>query len=359
MKVLHLIQKNQLRGAEVFTCQLAKLQQREGHDVKVVALFAGEADLPFKTKSLGRPSNRRFVDYFGWKQLAEIIEEFQPDIVQANAGDTLKYAVFSRKLFRWKVPIIARNASTVSLYIKSTHQRWLNNILYRAVDYVISVSEASKKDLNKIFSATQAKSCTIPIGVDISKKASVVEGFEKDHFNIVHVGGFSFEKNHKMLVEAFAELHRQYSSIRLHLIGDGILKNNILQMAIELGLQKVVSFHGYRNNAVDYIHSADLLVLPSVIEGLPGVILEAQYYKTPVLATDVGGVSEIIAHGTTGWMIEPDIQQLVGGILKVLEMDAASKENVVKNAHEQVIQHYNNEVIAKKFLQVYRQVLKR
>jgi len=95
LKILQLIQKKQYRGAEVFGCQLSNHLMALGHEVEVYSIYDGNAPLSFQgkeVKTLSRPKNRRFVDYVGWRKLARVIEEFEPDIIQANAADTLKYA---------------------------------------------------------------------------------------------------------------------------------------------------------------------------------------------------------------------------------------------------------------------------
>src|SRR5688572_23199460 len=111
-----------------------------GHEVNVVSLLPGNAEMPFKGKmiQLGRPLGKRFMDVKGWRELSKHIGQFNPDVVQANAGDTLKYAVLSKLFFGWKVPIVFRNASTISLYMKTTWVRRFNRFLLSRVAYVVS-----------------------------------------------------------------------------------------------------------------------------------------------------------------------------------------------------------------------------
>jgi len=104
----------------MFASQLATHMNQQGHEAILVFVFPGTAALPFNGKMLHLDGNakNRLWDVKAWKKLARIIQEEKPDIIQANAGDTLKYAAFSKMLYRWKQPIVFRNASTISLYIK-------------------------------------------------------------------------------------------------------------------------------------------------------------------------------------------------------------------------------------------------
>src|SRR5687768_8044683 len=121
MKIFQLIQKPQLRGAEIFACQLSTELSNRGHECVVITLFQGASKLPFAGRiiPLGLSKRTRFVDWRGWKKLADLVKKEEPDILQANAGDTLKYAIISKLIFRWKTKVVFRNASTVSLYIKN------------------------------------------------------------------------------------------------------------------------------------------------------------------------------------------------------------------------------------------------
>lgn len=361
MKILHLIQKKQRRGAEIFTAQLGNHQLVQGHEVRLIALFFGQANLPFEGEiiSLDRSGKRRLVDVEGWQQLAQHIREFQPDIVQANAGDTLKYAVFSKLFCRWKAPIIFRNASTVSQYIKNPLVKLLNALLYKNTAHVISVSAASRGDLNNLFRTTKAKTTVIPIGIEINALATEAIHFDPAYFHILHIGGFSFEKNHAGLLHIFKMLQQSYPDVQLHLIGDGSLREEVENMSVSLGLQNAITFHGAIEQPLDYIQAAQVLVLPSILEGLPGAILEAQYCKTPVVANNVGGISEIVQNNHTGWLVEKgDEEAFAEAIQEVIKAKPEDLKQITDAAYQQVVEQYDNRVIAERFVEVYEGVAK-
>ena len=122
MKIIQLIQKPQLRGAEIFACQLSSHLQEMGNEVLVVTIFEGDSELPFSGKiiELNLKPKYRFFDLKGWKEFHRIIKEFKPDVIQANAADTLKFASSSKRIFKWSVPIIFRNANKMGDFINSS-----------------------------------------------------------------------------------------------------------------------------------------------------------------------------------------------------------------------------------------------
>lgn len=361
MKIIQLIQRPQPRGAEMFAAQLSKHLESLGHTSTLVTIFDSTAKQNYNAsyQILGANPKARFWDKKGWENLAKLITDQKPDIIQANAGDTLKYAVFSKMIYGWKQPIIFRNASTLSSYIKSPFQKIYNNYLYSQTDVIASVSEHSKNDLLKVFPGLKKKTTTIPIGLE--EKKAVDNPFASTHpeqINLVHVGGFSFEKNHAGLLRIFLSIQIQNPNIHLWLIGDGPLRNQVETFVSENNLQSNVHFTGFINNPLDYIANAHALLLPSVIEGLPGVILEAMLYKTLVIAYNVGGISEVLKHKETGWLVTSGNEvAFEEAVVEALQIAEPEKQQIIAEAVRQVEEQYMNSHIAVNFVQLYEKVL--
>ncbi|NNT72558.1 glycosyltransferase [Flavobacterium sp. IMCC34852] len=354
MVIFQLIQKSQLRGAEMFAAQLSTHLEQLGHKVYLISLFPGQSELPFSGEqiSLNRPIAKRWTDYQGWNALNQLIQKHQPDIIQCNAGDTLKFAVLSQKIFRWEQPIIARNASMVSLYIKNPLTKWINKKLYQNAAMVVSVSENSKKDLNSLFPETTSKTIVLPVGIEINTVHETNwKGGNHAKHHIIHVGGFSFEKNHEGLLSIFKQFLTKYPDAHLHLLGEGPKKNEIVQLATDMNLLDKVTFYGWVANPMDYIAKADLLVLPSIIEGLPGVILEAMHCKVPVVAYNVGGISEVVQNLITGFLVPKNEEAIF--VTAMHQALTENKEVLLKNAFDLVNDKYSNVTIAKQFESVY------
>ncbi|WP_315817025.1 glycosyltransferase [Paraflavitalea speifideaquila] len=287
MTILHLVQKPQMRGAEIFAAQLASHTHRHGHKVILVPIFPGNIQLPFEGKTInlgGKPGHRLF-NFTAWRRLARIIKQEKPDLIQANAGDTLKYAVFSKLIFRWKQPIIFRNASTISLYIKTWPARQWNRFLFRHTDSIVSVSKTAASDFATLYPRFLNKIVIVPIGIEetpvVQKKHPALLNGSGLHPVFVHVGGFTYEKNHIRLIAIFQDLLNLYPAARLHLVGDGPLRKDIEEIVRQKGLTNYIRFLGAQKDVMPLIAAADVLLLPSIIEGLPGVILEAFIARYP------------------------------------------------------------------------------
>ena len=106
-------------------------------------------------------------------------------------------------------------------------------------------------------------------------------------YGVLHVGAFSAVKNQGYLVDAFSLLHQEFPNSTLLFVGDGELIDNVKNKVINLGLESAVRFLGYRNDVNKIMQAADLFVLPSTIEGLPFVAIEAQAAGLPCIITSV------------------------------------------------------------------------
>lgn len=357
MKILQLIQKKQLRGAELFACLLSNHLQQKGHTTKVLALTDGSVSLPSKetVEVLYADLNHRFWDVKGWKALAKFIHTFEPDLIQVNAGDTLKYAVLSKLMYHWKQPVVFRNASMMSSYVKNPFTKWLNRFLLGKTNHIASVSLFTKNDLEKNFGIKASCISVLPVGVEEFYPHTVKE--KNNELKLLHIGGFSFEKNHEGLLRIFEAILKQVPQAHLTLVGDGALRNHIEKMVHTKGLSDRVCFTGNVLHVEAYLQKADVFILPSIIEGLPSVILEAFNCSVPVIAYNTGGISELV-NEETGWLVplhhEADFAE------RILEVAALNKSILAAKtaaANYSVQIKYRNSAIADQFLKMYSSVV--
>lgn len=363
MRIIQLLQKPQLRGAEIFACQLSNHLMKKGHEVLVVTIFKGDSQLPFNGRliCLDRPLSKRFFDFKGWKKFNNIISEFNPDIIQANAADTLKFAISSKIIYGWKIPIVFRNANKMGDFITSKIKWRLNNFYVSRVAYVISVSKECEKDFTKTFSYPQEKISTVEIGVEVQQLGGIPHDlqniFERGPV-ITHIGGFVPEKNHEGLINIFNGNLKKFPETQLLLMGKGNLERKIRSKVNELGIQRNVHFLGYRNDVLDVLHHSKAFVMPSLIEGLPAVILEAMYCETPVVAYNVGGIGEVVVQRETGWLVEKNNETTFQGYLDEILNGNENILEIVRTAKNMISDKFLNTQIAERFAKCYFEVLK-
>jgi L-malate glycosyltransferase len=357
---MHVITKRQLRGAEIFASQLSAAFVSRGHEVIIVALqppvvfpaIVGVTYIDMKVEK-----SNRFMSYQGWKTFAALVKEHRPDIIQANASETLKFTVLSKLLFRWKVPIAYRNANKVSDFIKSAASKYFNTFLVRRVDFVISVSENCRVDFVKTFGLRDAQTITIPIGTILSDTKHNRPSIPSKGEYWINVASLVPEKNHIGLLRIFKAYVEQGGRRELIVVGDGKLKASLLNDVASLGLQGSVHFLGYRQDVGALMEHASGLLLPSLIEGLPGVILEAMASRIPVVSYDVGGIPEVVFHQRTGMLIRKGREDDFVQAMRILETDTSLKLSLTDNAYHICVRDYAMGPIAERFLKQYSKIV--
>jgi CDP-glycerol glycerophosphotransferase len=140
---------------------------------------------------------------------------------------------------------------------------------------------------------------------------------QKEHVSFVTVGRLSPEKDHAKLIKAFSKIVLFNSNARLYIIGDGPLKNNLINLIKKLGLNDKVFLTGKLSNPFRIVNECDCFILSSHYEGQPLVLLEAMILRKPIIGTDVTGIRSVLKE-QYGELVENSEDGLVNGMLKFL-----------------------------------------
>ncbi len=194
-------------------------------------------------------------------------------------------------------------------------------------DAVITVSEAMRQYSVREFGASADRVHTVVNGFNTSvfkllgrEAMRTKHGIAQDEKMIVYVGRFIEAKGLRELIAAFQQLAARDPKITLALVGDGVMKDGLIELVRNAGLAGRVHLPGGLppETVAEWINAGDLLTLPSWSEGYPNVLVEAIACGRPVVATDVGGIKEIV-NASNGVMVPPrDVEKLVTALWDVL-----------------------------------------
>jgi glycosyltransferase involved in cell wall biosynthesis len=137
---------------------------------------------------------------------------------------------------------------------------------------------------------------------------------------ILTVARLVWFKGLNTLIDALPEVVERHTSTKLVIVGDGELRADLEAQVEQLGMSDYVVFTGERDDVPDLLAAADLFVLPSVSEGLPISILEAMASKLPIVATNVGGIPELVVDGETGLLVNAgDVDGMSAALISLLD----------------------------------------
>lgn len=177
----------------------------------------------------------------------------------------------------------------------------------------------------------------------VKKRDQILEKHQipKDTFVIGNVASIIPIKGHKYLLQAVKAFKTAGRNFKVFLVGDERTQGQIPRLIRELGLENEVIVTGFVPTIKDYLPAFDVFVLPSLLEGLPISILEAMVLGIPVVASNVGGIPEVIQNGTNGYLVPPKDPNSIQQRIEELWENPATWKTLSENARKTVLNKYS------------------
>lgn len=264
----------------------------------------------------------------------------------------------------WMVNVPVRVGSQHSTdYWRRSYHNLLDRITAPFSNIIVSVSQAGRKMLIRRAGFAPEKVIVIPNGVPpaviIPKdKAREMLGFSDEAFLIGSVGNLRTPKGYQYLLPAFREVTVKYPEAKLLIAGEGPLRRTLEKFSRRLGISEQVFFLGFRKDLKALYSGLDILVMPSLWEGMPVALLEALSYGLPVVASAVSGIPEVVRDGIEGFLVAPENpQQITVGIINLLE-NSQKRIEMGSRGKTRVENEYSQSKMVAAYVNLYREMLK-
>lgn len=376
MRILQIVQKPQRRGAEIFAFQLSQALRRQEHHVRIAYLypFHGNNALPLCSDDfiLNGQESHFFEKVPGFhphllKRLVQLIEQLKPDIIQVNGSRTVKYGAFARYCDpKGGWALIYRNIGNPSDWVRDWYHRFFyDRLVMPKLDGVVGVSQTTLQNLLNFYSLS-VPTAQIPRAVDPSmlRWAKQPEEIRQSSQTpeqapvILFVGSLTKEKRLDRFLRIVSKVKIGLGEMKAWIVGDGPMRAQLEQEAHSMGLANTVQFLGVKSNVADYMHAADLLLLTSDTEGIPGVILEAGFLGLPTVATRVGGVPECVMHEKTGILVDSVDEANLAQSVQSLLLNEKRRLEMGQAAGKWIEENFIIDKIVKQYIEFYESVLK-
>jgi len=362
VRVMHVVPNFGPGGAERLVVDLLGAFDPNRFEVAAASLYPEsgtmlEREIREKGIEVFYLSKRRGPDPRMIPQLHRLFCSFRPDVVHTHLY-VLRYTLLPTLLSR--VPARAHTVHNIAQKEVDGIGKLVHRIAFRLASVVpVSISQ----EVADTVRATYGRNIHTPLiynGIPtkqfVSKTARSATPKGKSHVWI-HIGRFAPQKNHLLLVEAFALAVREHPEMELWLVGDGPLRAAVEAAVTELDLEAKTSFLGLRADVPQLMASSDALVLSSGWEGLPLTVLEAMAAGKPVVATAVGGVPELVEDGATGILVPPgDAKALAQGLLR-LAQDPDLRRRMGRAAQKRAIERFDIARAAREYEALYLRLL--
>ena len=354
MKVIQVMPNFALAGAEIMCENLVYGLKQQGVDVVVVSFFDYHSAITERLEKAGVKiiylNKKLGIDVSIIAKLRKIFKQEKPDIIHTHRYAT-EYALPAAILAGVKKRV--HTVHNVAQKENGRLGRMLNRGFFKCNHVVpVALSSIVQESITKEYKLKKENIPVIFNGIDLSK-CQPKENYKlkDDGVTILHIGRFMEQKNHQGLIEAFSIFHQAYPNSKLQLIGDGEKRKEIQTMVEEKGLSDVVSFLGLQDNVYAYLHDADIFTLPSLYEGIPMTLIEAMGTGLPIVATNVGGIPDMLTNGKSAILTEVNSQLIADAFLE-LAADEEKRKTLGEQAKQQSVK-FSAEIMAEEYLKIY------
>lgn len=319
------------------TVLLAGLPQDDEGDMLYLAQEKGVQ--PIIIPELGRSLNLKSDLAAFWKIFLRISRE-KPDIIHthtAKAGALGRSAAILYKCLhpQAKIKLIHTfHGHVLSGYfnrVKTLFFIWIERGLALFTRRIIAVSAGVKSELVKLRVSRPDKIAVIPLGLELDDFFNISRNGagSRDYKTVTIIGRLVPIKNHRMFLQAAKKIKERISGaqkIKFMVVGGGPLAPGLKSYSRSLGLDDEVVFTGWQKNLAEIYRQSDVVALSSLNEGTPVALIEAQAAACPCVATNVGGVADVISAGKSGLLAAPgDLESFVESLLKLLYNPALAR----------------------------------
>jgi len=263
--------------------------------------------------------------------------------------------------------LMTRHYSNYTHLYGSAFQRMLDRWSLRVTKYIIAVSHGVFNALVELEVADPKKISVIHNGIDLRKFPEFFDdsGEKRREFNIAEdlkvigaIGTLHPRKGHVYFIRAAALVCKKRKDVQFILIGDGIFEKKLMKLSDTLGLNKRMIFAGYRTDAPSLLSLMDILVQPSLEEGFGLTIIEAMLFSKPVIATNVGGIPEIVEDGVSGILVPAKNPEAIAGAINYLLDNPDKMKELGSNAKSRVYEKFSLSMMMKRYEMVYEKLVK-
>lgn len=362
MKVLYLITGLGGGGAEKVVVELAEQMFIRGHQVKI-AYLKGVVVVQPKYKEieliyLGFENLKTI--YAAYNNYKELITIFKPDVVHAHMVHANIFARVTRKFQPIPKLICTAHSNNEGGKLRMLAYKFTHSL----ADLTTNVSRAAARNFEVLGAVPKGEIETVYNGIDLDrfKHQQQAECMLRAELALTEttpiflaVGRLHEAKDYPNLIRAFARLKeniKQSVVPKLVIAGDGDLKKSLEKMAIDFNITENVIFLGRRDDIPSLMAAADVFVLSSIFEGFGLVVAEAMACETFVIATDCGGVKEVM--GEHGILVQPNsAEKLTQAFIDFMQMDTQQIIDNNKKALNYIQHNFDLENIVNQWLEIY------
>lgn len=310
-------------GGEKLVIDLAKNINKNKFKVNILVLFPKFNTIYEKNIEKSKDVNliylnkKKGIDVRVMFKIVRLFKEYKPDVVHTHLN-VMAYILPATILN--KVRLRFHTVHSIAQEEAKGISRLVMKLAYKFFNFTpIAICETVKKTIQETYKISEDIPCIYNgIDIDIFKYSNDIKK-NNESINLINIGTLYHVKNHELLIEAFYEVQKNYPNITLEIVGDGELRSILERKIKKYKLKEKIILKGYLENVSKELKKSDIYVMSSNYEGLPLSILEAMACGLPIIATNVGGIPEVVTNNKNGILVDVgNKKQLIDALRKII-----------------------------------------
>ncbi len=364
--ILHLSETSEPGGSETILVNISKNIDTNEYRSHVCLLEEGWLSNQVQDIGINLSviENKRSYDPIFLAKLISLIRQEKVDLIHAHEFMMNVYGSVAAKIT--SIPMIGTIHGKG--YFTNKKSRILAyKLAISLCSQMIAVSENLRKYIIKELKLKDAsKIVTMYNGIDL-KKYSVKNtycnirnelGISSNTLIVGIVGSLFTVKGVSYLLEAVKEVVTCFPNFRLLIVGEGDQESTLKNKVISLGLQNIVDFLGFRNDIPEVLSLFDIYICSSLSEGLPLSVVEAMAASKPVVATNVGGLPEIVIDNETGYLVEPRNSAALAEKISILLQNKSLREQMGIRGRKITEEKFSLKTMIDNYQNLYKKLIK-
>ncbi len=389
MKIVNLVGSLGIGGIQVYLLHLSRFDKKNGISRRIITLHNNDGELRNQFLDNGVkidfcpviPIDRGWRPYFLWKRIRNFgslffifklllkLKKISPDIIIIEEPVKLITQIWVAKFLN--IPIIWVIHAERALVKGKNFFKW--SYIYFLKDHLNIISDSKYvlyKNIGHLKSNKRINFDKFPIihaTTDLTNFLSLKINYHsmmgsdnKTYVQFGTVGRLNWSKGFDHLIIALGEIKKKTSNFHLKIAGEGPFKNTLQNLIQKNQLESNVKILGEinHNEVSEFLNDLNIYIQPSISEGSPVTLKEAMASGLPIIASDAGGIPEIIENNTTGFIFQKgNIKELAKCILKIMKLDHKEKKKIGLMARKKAREMYGIELTSKKLATIYKKIL--
>jgi glycosyltransferase involved in cell wall biosynthesis len=348
IKLIIAISDSKKGGGQNVVLNLAKYLNKN----ETITLLCPKGDLYIRAKENGIAVKEMKFNFFNIYKINKFIRQFDKVVLNTHLLGTTFWGTLA-SIFNKRVSIVSNLHNPIIYDNISYHHKIFYPLVLKFISNRVKFFIADSKEISNSIKkySNRSKVFYIPNSIFIDEPL-IKKDNKNNNYNVCILGRLTFAKGHEYFISAAELICKERNDVNFFIIGEGELKVQLEEVVKEKSLESKIIFTGFVADLKSILVNIDIVVVPSLFEAIPLVLLEVMAMGIPVVATNVGGIPNVITNNINGLLVLPrNEREIYSAVIRLLN-DENLRYQIGSNGRERIINNFNSEKLYREYCDI-------